>query len=868
MNKSKPVLIIAALLLLLSAAVLWIYRPRPEQVAPGNDRFGLAFISPPDHLADEARFAGALATGVRWDRWPLYGHWVAAGGYAGPHPGGRHDYDTLVIEEIERGLQPLVILMGTPADPAPEPAPPSGDLPLPQPADSLTGSSATRPPAGLDRPIFQDGSDEPGPNKTINPANTWAWFVFSTVERYRPGGRLAWQQHWPAGQGVRHWEVWNEPDFDLFWQGTLAEYVRLLEVTYKSVKTADPQAVVLLGGLGFYEKPFWLGQVLQQSAARSGRPYFDAVSVHHYWSVYNSEARLNEVRALLDIYGYGHLPLWMTESGLSVWDDFPATAHHVSPDTPWRGTRAEQADYVIQHAALALFHGVERYFHFMLHDDCGDGPSTAFGLRQNFSPHQCNPAQGRPRPAYDAYQLVTEQFWELAPLWRQQTADVDQVAFYRPADQSRLLVVWDRRGLTTTTTIPATGSLAQLYWIDSSLPVAADPEPDRRRLVNRAPVEGGYLLALPPATNQNAADPNDTQYHIGGRPYLLVERDTLPPTSTITALPPTRPATFVVAWQGDDPGSGIDSYDVWLSRDGRPLEPWLSHTTATQAEFSGQPGQRYAFAVRARDRAGNEEPRPTAAQAAATVVTGSTRLGGVVLGPNREPVSGATVTLTEAGQPPRQLTTRDDGTWPPLPLLPGRYTLQAGAAGYSRWPAGRSIQLEADTTLLLTLAPPDNAIAGGDFEGTAVWQYWAWEGQVDLFFEAFDGQWAARLGHGRGQAAAACPAAGRTGQRWAIWQPVTVPDSGRTALSFVRRIAAPQAAPAEAWLEAALIAGDQTHTLIPPAKLSQPSDWTLTALDLTPWRGQTVTVRFQVVRCSEQPFTVTLDRISSGNYPQ
>jgi hypothetical protein len=61
-----------------------------------------------------------------------------------------------------------------------------------------------------------------------------------------------------------------------------------------------------------------------------------------------------------------------------------------------------------------------------------------------------------------------------------------------------------------------------------------------------------------------------------------------------------------------------------------------------------------------------------------------------------------------------------------------------------------------------------------------------------------------------------------------------------------------------------VVAGDW-FPLIFPGELWQPSDWTLTALDLTDWRGQTVEIQFQMVRCSEQPFSVLLDRVSVGN---
>ena len=679
--------LILAIALLIVIVLLWLFYPVPlPESDQGNDRFGLAFISPPDDLADEARYEGAVATGARWDRWPLYWHWVAEGGYAGAHQGGEHDYDRLVTEEIERGLKPLVILMGTPSDQAKLiddfEALSRTQVDLPLRVNPLEVSAATLPPTSLDEPIFLDGTDEIGPGKQINPANAWAVFVSTTVERYRPGGVLAKEQGWAGQAGISHWEIWNEPDFAQFWAGTVQDYYRLLEVAYKSIKTVDPEATILLGGLAFYEQPNWLGQLLQQTGGDPSRLFFDALSVHHYWSIYNSEARLLDVRAALDAYSLTDIPIWMTESGLSVWDDDPATTHAVSPDTPWRGTMDEQAAYVIQHAALTLYHGTERYFHFMLHDDCGDGPSTAFGLRQNFSPHVCNPAQGRPRPAYRAYQLAAQHFKNLIPLWRRRTVAQDQVAFYRPANRSRVVVGWSTQGITAATTITATGSTAHLYWLEAQ---SASDAGESDQVISLTPEAGHYQLTLPPATNRNSADPFDTRYHIGGRPYILVERDTQLPEATVANLFPIGPATYLVKWRGDDAGSGVAAYDVWVSEDDAPLKRWLTGTSETQAEFTGEAGRVYGFAVNARDRAGNEAPPPTEAQTSTQTIV-STSVAGVVLGPNREPVSNATVTI-DGIDIQREVVTASDGVWPTALVATGAYSLSAIAPGYSAWPA-------------------------------------------------------------------------------------------------------------------------------------------------------------------------------------
>jgi hypothetical protein len=630
----------AAIIKLIVAALLLTFLLREREIGPavadtpqGNDRFGLCFVSAAESLANGTRYSGALTSGAQWDRWPLYWHWVDEGGYVGTHDGSvPHDYDALVIAEIEHSLTPIAILLGTPdmratggSSSVPPPRVQDKVFPIPGQVTIQQGevSTAASPPQGLFAPIFADGTDTPGPGKVINQANSWADFVANTVDRYKPGGTLATQQGWGSGVGVRHWEIWNEPDLNQFWSGTVAEYYRLLEVAYTTIKFYDPGATVILGGLAFFEKPDWLTDLLAQTGGDPAKAYFDVLSFHYYWSIYTTEYWLDQTRSTLDANGLSHVPIWITESGVPVWDDFPATYYGVPPDSPWRGTMEEQAAYVMQNAALAFYHGVERYYHFMLHDDCGNTPQDAFGLRQNFYPQGCNPPdtypEGKRRPAYAAYQLAAEQMRDLLPLWREEGSGQDQIAFYRADDSSRVLALWATGGLTVTATISATAPTAQLYWIEQVPSGTSWGNTGITRTQTLTPTSGVYTLTLAPATNQNSGNPDDTEYYIGGRPYLLVEPDTLPPTSVVVSLPPTSTTPFAVQWSGQDWGSGIASYDVWFNEDGGPLRPWITATTAISATFTDAYSHTYGFAVRARDRAGNEEPIPTEPDAVTVV---------------------------------------------------------------------------------------------------------------------------------------------------------------------------------------------------------------------------------------------------------
>lgn len=98
------------------------------------------------------------------------------------------------------------------------------------------------------------------------------------------------------------------------------------------------------------------------------------------------------------------------------------------------------------------------------------------------------------------------------------------------------------------------------------------------------------------------------------------------PTSTVAPLPPGSLPSFTVNWSGsDDPGgSGIASYDVYVSEDGGPFTPFLQGTSATSATFKGTAGHSYGFYSVATDNVGNVESTPSSAEATTKVLVTTT----------------------------------------------------------------------------------------------------------------------------------------------------------------------------------------------------------------------------------------------------
>ncbi len=584
--------------------------------------YGVNFISwARSSPVSETRYQNALAAGAGWNRWPFYWYDIEQ---TSQTPGDFHwaYQDTAVIADIAHGLQTNIILLGTPPFYTTNPAAASSALP---PDRLALAAPQAATPLGLYEPVFSDSSDIPGPGKTINDGNKWARFAYTAVVRYKPGGVIAQQEGWPSGVGVTHWEIWNEPDLSSFWDGTTADYARLLKVGYLAAKQADANAQIIFGGLAndsnntnFYNNVM----AVFDGDANAGTYnfYHDILATHNY--LYAWESWLHVWRAGQTLANRGlSKPIWLNESGVPVWDDYPGPV--CESDSPYRASMSEQADFIIQSAFYAAYAGADNLFFFQLYDDCGNiggdhdwySPDTcspdviepggdAFGLFRNPNDpaNYCythHPQPESPRPGYDAYRVLTTYFTGMEPLWRLRpggsspyNGPQEWIAFYKPGTGERVLGLWARFGDAQTAVITSTNAA------NTGLLITPDGVTQTIAATN-----GVFTLTLPAATNQNAPwDP--ALYPIGGRPFILIEPDTLPPEVTASA-PVTAVADIALAWQGSDLGSGMQDYDVTVSVDGGTAVPWKMGTTTTAGTYPGAPGHVYQFTVYGRDRAGN-----------------------------------------------------------------------------------------------------------------------------------------------------------------------------------------------------------------------------------------------------------------------
>jgi hypothetical protein len=306
----------------------------------------------------QARLNQYQAIGAKWARFQMIWSNVQSGG---PDSYNWQPYDELISGLVARGIQPLVVIDTTP---------------------------------GWARPA--DCQEQP----TCAPANPaqYAQFAAAAVARYHTE--------------VHHWEIWNEPNNNVFWQPDpdVGAYTALLKLTYAAIKGVDPDAEVITGGTAPEETTRAAnGETVSISPVDflagiyrdGGGGSFDAVGAHPYtfpempgtsnpssaWTQMNATA--TSMRSLMVAHGDGSKLIWGTEFGA-----------HTDPTGQGYVDEAEQAAILTRGYQLWSSYSWTGPLIWFSYQDTGVNPALRddfFGLTQ---------ADGTPKPAYFAFKAL------------------------------------------------------------------------------------------------------------------------------------------------------------------------------------------------------------------------------------------------------------------------------------------------------------------------------------------------------------------------------------------------------------------------------------------------------------------------------
>lgn len=240
----------------------------------------------------------------------------------------------------------------------------------------------------------------------------FAEFVGRSVGRYR--------------NMIHHWEIWNEPNSNNFWypKADAVAYARLLELSYRAAKEAEPSCAIMNGGIACCREGRINFAFLREFFCAGGGRWLDIVNIHPYAGPNPPElvwketlASLRELQRQTDTVR----PVWITEIGTPLQERFAC-----SP--------AEQAAHVVRnYLAAAACPEVERVFWYDFRDD-GIDPGQFehhFGLVDH---------DYSPKAAYHAYRVMTSQLTGTA-FYCQESRHAVGMSMFRGRDEA-IAVLW------------------------------------------------------------------------------------------------------------------------------------------------------------------------------------------------------------------------------------------------------------------------------------------------------------------------------------------------------------------------------------------------------------------------------------------
>jgi hypothetical protein len=110
---------------------------------------------------------------------------------------------------------------------------------------------------------------------------------------------------------IRYWELWNEPDYQPHYNGSMATMVEMARIAREELKAADPANQLVSPGATAGQGMAWLNNFL----AAGGGQHVDIVGFHWYFDTTPEKIgpMIQNVRQLMANHGIGNKPLWNTE---------------------------------------------------------------------------------------------------------------------------------------------------------------------------------------------------------------------------------------------------------------------------------------------------------------------------------------------------------------------------------------------------------------------------------------------------------------------------------------------------------------------------------------------------------------------------
>jgi hypothetical protein len=249
------------------------------------------------------------------------------------------------------------------------------------------------------------------PVQTAAQRSAWREFLRLAVFRYGPGGSFWAANPLLPAHPIRTWQIWNEENFKYFAaRPSPSQYGRLVVNSYRDLRSADPGAQIVLGGLfgrpkggstkvapGRIKRAYLAADFLEQmyKATPGVRGKFLAVALHPYVYSYKQLPReVEAMRAALQASRDGGRAIWLTELGWSSGHPSASNGHNGFEKGPAGQARELRGAFNLLRANAAAWR-VKRVYWFSFTDQADtcnfcDG-SGLFGEGM------------KPKPAWSSY---------------------------------------------------------------------------------------------------------------------------------------------------------------------------------------------------------------------------------------------------------------------------------------------------------------------------------------------------------------------------------------------------------------------------------------------------------------------------------
>jgi hypothetical protein len=196
--------------------------------------------------------------------------------------------------------------------------------------DALIGAAADH---GLRVQPFVSGTpswlspEQARPPLSPRASAAWTEFLHVLVKRYGTKGEF-WRGR-AQSKPIQLWQVWNEPNFLIFWRPrpSPAGYARLLHVSARAIRRADPKAQIALAGVAPVTAGVETWEFLRSLFRIPGVSRdFDVAAIHPYSSTLLGVVdQVRRVRGAMVQAGLRSRPLLVSEIGVASQSDIRST---------------------------------------------------------------------------------------------------------------------------------------------------------------------------------------------------------------------------------------------------------------------------------------------------------------------------------------------------------------------------------------------------------------------------------------------------------------------------------------------------------------------------------------------------------------